>query len=100
MADTRTGPWLAEAALTRVVLSDRREPSFAFQFLTKVLARARQTCLNKRHANVGVDGTERVVGNVNMSECGRTEKRRLSDVRFPNEANAHPEHALRIHSSS
>ena len=86
--------------MARVVLSGRLESPFAFQLLSKVLARARQTGLNKRHPDVGVDGTEGVVGNVNLGKRGSAEERRLSNVRFPNEANAHPEHALRVHSSS
>ena len=93
MLDARSGSRIAEAAPAWVLGSGWGKASFALQFFAKVLAGARQTSFNKRNAHVRVDGTKRIVGDVDLRQRCGTEEGRLPDVRFPYQSNAHLEHA-------
>ena len=89
MANATPGSRFAQAALARVLIGCRLDSSIGLQFFSQVLARAGQTRFYKGHADVGVDGAKRIVGDVNLSERGCAKERGFSHVWFADETDAH-----------
>ena len=89
MANAGPGTRLAQAALSRVVLCCGFKPSLRLQFCAEFFAWAGKTRLNKGNAHIGVNGTERIVRNVNLSEGCCTEKGGFPDVGFADQSDAH-----------
>ena len=100
MPDATSCSRLAQTAQPRVVVGCRLHASLGLEFFAEVFARTGQTRFNKGDADIGVNGTKRIVGDVNLSEGRGAKERGLPDVWFADQTDAHASTPLRIHSSS
>ena len=89
MADATSCSRLAQTALPRVVFWCLLHAPLGLEFFSEVLTWTGQTCFNEGDTDVGVNGTEGIVGDIHLSEGGGAKERGLPHVWFADQTDAH-----------